>query len=154
MRYHRARVSLDRHATYIVATSSPAPAADTTVRSGPRERSRAGILASVTPDDDDLARLVDLEPELRYLLNRWDPIGVYDEKEDFPPDEYDCLLAPILSRLAAGTSAIDLEVRTNVAGADDADPHTATPSADRRSTPSMMAGGRMLCGIGQPRWYS
>jgi hypothetical protein len=99
MRYHRARVSLDRHATYIVATSSPAPAADTTVRSGPRERSRAGILASVTPDDDDLARLVDLEPELRYLLNRWDPIGVYDEKEDFPPDEYDCLLAPILSRL-------------------------------------------------------
>ena len=28
MRYDRARVSLDRHATYIVATFSPAPAAD------------------------------------------------------------------------------------------------------------------------------
>jgi hypothetical protein len=69
---------------------------------------RSGILASVSPNDDDLARLVDLEPELRYLLNRWDPIGVYDEREDFPPDEYDCLLAPILSRLAAGTSAVDL----------------------------------------------
>jgi hypothetical protein len=69
---------------------------------------RSGNLASVTPNDDDLARLVDLEPELRYLLNRWDPIGIYDEKEDLPPDEYDCLLAPILSRLAAGTSAVDL----------------------------------------------
>jgi hypothetical protein len=35
-----------------------------------------------------------LQDELRYLLNRWDPIGVYDELLDCPPDEYDCLLGP------------------------------------------------------------
>jgi integrase/recombinase XerD len=44
MRYDRARVSLDRHATYIVATFlARAPAANTQPpRSGKRERSRAG----------------------------------------------------------------------------------------------------------------
>ncbi len=62
----------------------------------------------MTPNREDLAWLVDLEPELRYLLNHWDPIGVYDETENYPPDEYDCLIAPVLSRLAAGASAADL----------------------------------------------
>jgi hypothetical protein len=38
----------------------------------------------------------------RYLLNRWDPIGVYDEKRDFPPDEYDCLIGPLMSLLNEG----------------------------------------------------
>jgi hypothetical protein len=45
--------------------------------------------------------LADLQEELRYLLNRWDPIGVYDELLDLPRDEYDCLIGPILTRLAA-----------------------------------------------------
>jgi hypothetical protein len=41
--------------------------------------------------EDGLAGLPD---EMRYLLNRWDPIGIYDEALDFPPGEYDCLIAP------------------------------------------------------------
>src|ERR1700685_1922970 len=41
-----------------------------------------------------------LQDELRYLLNRWDPIGIYDEQLNFPPDEYDCLIGPLLTRLA------------------------------------------------------
>jgi hypothetical protein len=45
----------------------------------------------VTEEADSLAALQD---ELRYLLNRWDPIGVYEELTSFPPDEYDCLLGP------------------------------------------------------------
>jgi len=36
--------------------------------------------------------LSDLQDELRYLLNHWDPIGIYDEVNDNPPDEYDCLI--------------------------------------------------------------
>jgi hypothetical protein len=48
--------------------------------------------------------LADLTGELRYLLNRWDPIGIYDEALDFPADEYDCLIGPILTRLARGES--------------------------------------------------
>lgn len=52
--------------------------------------------------------LVALEPELRYLLNRWDPIGVYDEKLNFPPDEYDCLLGPLLSKLGHGASRAEI----------------------------------------------
>jgi hypothetical protein len=42
------------------------------------------------------------------LLNRWDPIGVYDESLDFPADEYDCLIAPLLVRLARRDSQADL----------------------------------------------
>ncbi|MGW5261533.1 hypothetical protein ACWEQG_11180 [Microbispora sp. NPDC004025] len=45
---------------------------------------------------------VDLQDELRFLLNRWDPIGVYDEELNFPPDEYDCLIGPLLKRLSSG----------------------------------------------------
>jgi len=52
--------------------------------------------------------LSDLQQELRYLLNRWDPIGVYDESLDFPPDEYDCLIGPLLVRLARRDSRADL----------------------------------------------
>ena len=40
------------------------------------------------PDPEtDQDSLSDLQGELRYLLNRWDPIGIYDEELDFPPDE-------------------------------------------------------------------
>ena len=39
-----------------------------------------------------------MQANLRYLLNEWDPLGVaYLES-----DEYDCLIAPLLSRLSAG----------------------------------------------------
>jgi hypothetical protein len=34
------------------------------------------------------------------LLNQWDPIGV----ADVVPDEYDCLIAPLPSLLAAGST--------------------------------------------------
>jgi hypothetical protein len=37
------------------------------------------------------------QDELRYLLNRRDPIGVYDQEHDSPPDEYDCLIGPLLA---------------------------------------------------------
>ena len=46
--------------------------------------------------------MADLGENLRVLLNHWDPIGVYDEQSNFPPDEYDCLIGPLLSRLARG----------------------------------------------------
>jgi hypothetical protein len=49
-----------------------------------------------------------LQDELRYLLNRWDPIGIYDEQLDFPPDEYDCLIGPLLTRLARHDSRASL----------------------------------------------
>src|SRR5579859_299306 len=48
--------------------------------------------------------LADLHHQLRYLLNRWDPIGIYDEDLDFPPDEYDCLIGPLTTRLADSVS--------------------------------------------------
>ena len=38
------------------------------------------------------------QANLRYLLNEWDPIGV----AGLVPDEYDCLLAPLWSRLSGG----------------------------------------------------
>ena len=44
MRYDRARVSLDRHATYIVATFLAGAAADKSARSGQRDRSRSNPL--------------------------------------------------------------------------------------------------------------
>jgi hypothetical protein len=38
------------------------------------------------------------QPNLRHLLNEWDPIGV----ADISPDEYDCMIGPLLGRLRAG----------------------------------------------------
>ena len=52
--------------------------------------------------------LLPLQDNLRYLLNRWDPIGIYDEKLDFPPDEYDCLIAPVLTRLSRGDGLAEM----------------------------------------------
>jgi hypothetical protein len=54
----------------------------------------------MTNPEIDQNGLSDLQDELRYLLNRWDPIGVYYESLDFPRDEYDCLIGEILTRLA------------------------------------------------------
>jgi hypothetical protein len=56
----------------------------------------------------DQDRLSDLQGELRYLLNHWDPIGVYDEALDFPPDEYDCMIGPLLSRLDQGQAIAEI----------------------------------------------
>lgn len=43
--------------------------------------------------------------QLRDLVNQWDPIGIYDVETDFPPDEYECLEGPLMSRLRAGESS-------------------------------------------------
>jgi hypothetical protein len=41
--------------------------------------------------------------ELRALLCEWDPIGVMSEPE-WPRDEYDCMVAPIMRLLEVGAS--------------------------------------------------
>jgi hypothetical protein len=46
---------------------------------------------------------------LRELLYEWDPIGVAPEP-DWPRDEYDDLLDPLLERLSAGATAGELAV--------------------------------------------
>jgi hypothetical protein len=46
----------------------------------------------------------DVQDDLRYLLNAWDPIGV----ADLVQDEYDCLIAPILSQLRCGADRAEL----------------------------------------------
>lgn len=43
---------------------------------------------------------------LRRLLNAWDFIGVHDPRTNV--DEYDCLIAPLLTRLTNGAGAADL----------------------------------------------
>jgi len=49
---------------------------------------------------------------LRALLNSWDPIGVYQadpsELLEWPEDEYDCLLSPLVSQLQRGASRVDV----------------------------------------------
>ncbi|MEV8005337.1 MULTISPECIES: hypothetical protein [unclassified Streptomyces] len=44
------------------------------------------------------------EKNLRQLLNEWDPIGVADEV----PDEYDCMLAPLLGMLRRGADQAEI----------------------------------------------
>ncbi|MEU9186155.1 hypothetical protein AB0D14_16710 [Streptomyces sp. NPDC048484] len=46
----------------------------------------------------------DVRDDLRHLLNEWDPIGV----ADLAPDEYDCLVVPILTRLRRGADRAEL----------------------------------------------
>ncbi|GAA2337050.1 hypothetical protein [Dactylosporangium salmoneum] len=41
--------------------------------------------------------------ELRRLLNEWDFVGVFDP--DTNVDEYDCMLSPLLEKLAGGADA-------------------------------------------------
>ena len=64
-------------------------------------RETISAVTEEAPSPQDLGALQD---ELRYMLNRWDPIGVYDEALNLPPDEYDCLLGPLLTRLARSES--------------------------------------------------
>jgi len=56
----------------------------------------------------DRERICGLQAELRYLLDRWDPVGVYDQALDSPPGEYDCLIGPVLSRLVRNVGRADL----------------------------------------------
>ena len=61
---------------------------------------RPGVFATVGLFGDDLAvDIRDLKHGLKHLVWQWDPIGVADIA---PDDEYDCLVSPLLSRLAAG----------------------------------------------------
>jgi len=51
--------------------------------------------------DDDSVDERERKAAIRYLrdlLNEWDPIG----GGHVPPDEYDCLIGPLLSKLSAG----------------------------------------------------
>jgi hypothetical protein len=43
---------------------------------------------------------------LRELLNTWDPIGI--GPDGGPPDEYDCLIGPMLGRWERGADACEL----------------------------------------------
>ncbi|MFF5219400.1 hypothetical protein [Micromonospora sp. NPDC000442] len=44
--------------------------------------------------------------ELRRLLNEWDFIGVFDPETNV--DEYDCMLSPLLTRLAGGADSNEI----------------------------------------------
>ncbi|BCB89296.1 hypothetical protein [Phytohabitans suffuscus] len=48
----------------------------------------------------------DRRAELRHLLNEWDFIGVFDEETNV--DEYDCMIGPLLARLADGADSDDI----------------------------------------------
>jgi hypothetical protein len=57
------------------------------------------------PDADPVRR------DLRALLRRWDPIGVFEDDDPAfrpPEDEYDCLIPGILERLDAGQGSDEL----------------------------------------------
>lgn len=41
--------------------------------------------------------------ELKILLNEWNPLGIY-----VPPDEYDCLIYPLLNLLYQKSSKIEI----------------------------------------------
>ena len=60
------------------------------------KRHRAGKIGAVD--------LVAAQHNLRYLLNEWDPIGV----ADLVADEYDCMIAPLLSKLSAGAGRAEI----------------------------------------------
>jgi len=47
---------------------------------------------------------MDVQANLNYLLNEWDPIGV----ANLVSDEYDCLIAPLISRLSAGNGRAEI----------------------------------------------
>lgn len=50
--------------------------------------------------------MADRADELRDLLNEWDFVGVFDAGVN--TDEYDCLIRPLMTRLAAGAGADDI----------------------------------------------
>ena len=42
--------------------------------------------------------------ELRDIVNRWDPIGVFDRQSTWPPDEYECVVGPLMRMLESRKS--------------------------------------------------
>ncbi len=60
-------------------------------------------MAFVDPDGFE-----SVQQALRSLLNGWDPIGIYDPVLDYPPDEYDCLIGPLLTLLGGGADRAEL----------------------------------------------
>ena len=60
--------------------------------------------------DANWARRAQLE--LRFLLNDWDPIGVFDPDDEDdgagPMDEYDCIRDPLISHLLRGDSRSEI----------------------------------------------
>jgi hypothetical protein len=58
-------------------------------------------------DPCDRRAVLDRRSELRGLLNEWDFIGVFEPITN--TDEYDCMIAPLLTRLAAGAESDDIE---------------------------------------------
>lgn len=60
---------------------------------------RFGVV-SLNLTKEDLRRRA---AELREMVNRWDPIGVMSDPE-WPRDEYECLVGPLLRRLEVRTA--------------------------------------------------
>jgi hypothetical protein len=68
----------------------------------------------MTNPEIDRSMLSDLQDELLCLLNRCDPICLYNESLDFPPDGYDCLIGvdsdqartPASPAVSAGGSSV------------------------------------------------
>ncbi|GAA2540339.1 hypothetical protein [Pseudonocardia hydrocarbonoxydans] len=67
---------------------------------------------------------------VRDVLNAWNPIGVIEH--GVPADEYDCLIAPLLRRLAAGADAAGIAafLRAELAGHFGLDPDPLDPDPD------------------------
>lgn len=54
----------------------------------------------------DHEMVTDRAKELRDLLNEWDFIGVFDPVSN--TDEYDCMIPPLMKKLAAGAGTHDI----------------------------------------------
>ena len=72
------------------------------------------------------ARTRQLQGELRRLLMEWDPIGVKGIPEAI--DEYDCLISPLMHRLANGAAVDDLHLWLTT---ELTDPFGLTPMTER-----------------------
>jgi hypothetical protein len=91
----------------VTLRSAPLGAEERTQASSPRRAVDAGAW--------DPQRVYERADKLRNLLNEWDFIGVFDP--DTNVDEYDCMLSPLLAKLAGGADGneirayLDAEIR-------------------------------------------
>lgn len=69
--------------------------------------------------------------ELNELLNTWDPIGIRPGVSAWPPDEYECLVGPLLTRLRRGDSAESVAtfLRSELVDHFGLDPDSSDPDA-------------------------
>lgn len=69
--------------------------------------------------------------ELQRMLNRWDPIGIYDAATNFPEDEYDCMYEPLMTRLRAGSTVEEIAgyLKSELADHFGIDPQPSRPDA-------------------------